>query len=151
MITIRSFQEDDFDMLLKLANQAVPFASEGNREWLEYRKSFDETENFRYHCMAEESGKSIGYGCLEQQSDDPNWLRIFVVCAPEKLSGEVGAKLFDQLLAKAKETSVGHLWAREYQKDHTAAKFFKERGFVEVNRFELPDELPMVVYRLDID
>lgn len=133
-----------------MANQAVPFAPDGNKEWLEYRKSFDANKLFRYHCIAEENGKATGYGCLEQQSDDPAWLRIFVVCHPEKPSGKVGSRLFDHLLEKAKITPATNLWAREYQRDQAAEKFFKERGFEEVNRFELPDDLPMVVYRLKI-
>jgi N-acetylglutamate synthase-like GNAT family acetyltransferase len=47
-------------------------------------------------------------------------------------------------------TPATNLWAREYQRDQAAEKFFKERGFKAVNRFELPDELPMVVYSLKI-
>ena len=150
MTKIRPFHPSDFGLLLELANQAVPFAPEGNQEWLEYRKSFDETRLFRYHCIAEENGEATGYGCLEQQSDDPAWLRIFVVCHPEKLGGKVGTRLFDHLLEKAKLTPATNLWAREYQRDQAAEQFFKEHGFEEVNRLELPDELPMVVHTLKI-
>jgi N-acetylglutamate synthase-like GNAT family acetyltransferase len=150
MATIRPFHSSDFGLLLELANQAVPFAPDGNKEWLEYRKSFDEDKFFRYHCIAEENGKATGCGCLEQQSDDPARLRIFVVCHPEELGGKVGSRLFDHLLEKAKMTPATNLWAREYQRDQAAEKFFKERGFEEAIRLDLPHELPMVVYSLKI-
>jgi N-acetylglutamate synthase-like GNAT family acetyltransferase len=146
MKEVRPFHLSDFGLLLELANQAVPFAPKGNKEWLEYHKSFGEAKFLRYHCIAEENGEATGYGCLEQQSDDPAWLRIIVVCHPTKPSGKVGARVFDHLLEKAKMTPATNLWAREYQRDRAAEKFFKEHGFEEVNRFELHDELPMVVY-----
>ena len=148
-ITIRSFQLGDFDILLDLANQAAPFALDENKEWLEYRKAFDESQRMRHHYIAEENDRPVGYGCLEQQSDDPRWLRVFVVCHPLKLP-EVGSKLYDQLLKKAKEVSATHIWAREYQEDQPISEFFKERGFVETKRFRLPDQRPMVVFRLDL-
>lgn len=151
MVTIRHFHPDDFNTLLELANQAVPFDPHGNKEWLGYRKSFDKTKRFRYHCIAEENGESVGYGCLEQQGDDPKWLRVFVVCHPQNLNGSVGENLFNHLLEKARGTKATNLWAREYQKDQAAAVFFRARGFEEVNRFELPGELPMVVYSLALD
>ena len=66
MIAIRPFRQDDFDTLLDLANQAVPFAPSENAEWLEYRKAFDESNRLRRHYMATENGEPAGYGCLEQ-------------------------------------------------------------------------------------
>jgi N-acetylglutamate synthase-like GNAT family acetyltransferase len=151
LVKIRSFQSEDFDILVDLANQAAPFAADGNKEWFEYRKAFDESQRVRHHYIAEESGQAVGYGCIEQQSDDPKWMRIFVVCSPEKLSGEAGASLYHQLLGKAREISATHLWAREYQEDQPINIFFKERGFLETQRFQLPDDLPMVIFRLDLE
>jgi N-acetylglutamate synthase-like GNAT family acetyltransferase len=153
MIEICPFQVEDWgwDLVLELANQAVPFAPEGNAEWLEYRKAFDETKRIRNHYIAADDENPVGYGCLEQQSDDPQWLRIFVVCSPENLRGEVGRCLYRKLLQDAEELGSAHLWAREYQEDESAREFFMERGFVEVNRFTPPGELPMVVYVLDLE
>ncbi len=38
MIQLRPFSKDDFDLLLDLANQAVPFAPQENMDWLEARR-----------------------------------------------------------------------------------------------------------------
>jgi N-acetylglutamate synthase-like GNAT family acetyltransferase len=144
-------EEWDWEVLLELANQAVPFAPEGNREWLAYRKAFDESKRLRRHYMARDREKPLGYGCIEQQREDPQWLRIYVVCSPENLQDQVGQRLYDTLLQDANELGIAHLWAQEYQKDAPIREFLTSRGFVEVNRFTLPDQLPMVVYVLDLD
>jgi N-acetylglutamate synthase-like GNAT family acetyltransferase len=151
LVKIRPFQVEDFELILVLADQAVPFAADGNKEWFEYRKAFDESQRVRHHYIAEENGQAVGYGCIEQQSDDPKWMRIFVVCPPEKLSGEVGSSLYHHLLEKAREISAAHLWAREYLEDRPINEFFKAQGFVETQRFELANDLPMVIFGLDLE
>jgi ADP-dependent phosphofructokinase/glucokinase len=123
MITIRKFQQQDFEMLLELANRAVPFAPEENKEWFEYRKAFDESTRLRYHYIAEEFGQSVGYGCLEQQGEDPKEFRIFIVCDPKDLRREVGNALYDRLREKAQELSATQLWARELQEDDPINEF----------------------------
>jgi N-acetylglutamate synthase-like GNAT family acetyltransferase len=151
MIELRPFQKEDWGVLLDLANLAVPFAPEDNEEWLEYRKAFDESVRNRRHYIATDGGIPVGYGCLEQQGDDPQQLRVFVVCSPESLPGEIGSRLYERLLKDAKELGATLLWAREFQQDAPIREFLTERGFVEVQRFTLPDQLPMVVYILELD
>lgn len=151
MIEIRPFQEEDWGMLLALANKAVPFAQQGNIAWLNNRKAFNERQRLRRHCIATMHTKPVGYGCVEQQSDDPAWLRVFVVCSPELLHREVGLRLYDHLLEEARALGAAHLWAQEYQADLATAHFFISRGFREVRRFTPPDELPMVAYQLDLN
>ena len=150
MIKIRPFQQEDWAVLLNLANQAVPFAPQENAEWVEYRKAFDESMSIRRHYIATDSEIPVGYGCLEQQNDDPQKLRVFVVCNPENLHGKVSNRLYERILQDAKELGVAHLWAREFQEDEAIRKFFTGRGFVEVRRFTLPNQLPMVVYSFDL-
>jgi N-acetylglutamate synthase-like GNAT family acetyltransferase len=150
MIEIKLFQQDDWNIVLDIANQAVPFAPHGNIEWLEKRKAFDESSSIRRHYIATKNDIPVGYSCIEQQGNDLNWLRIFVVCSPEKLRSKVGQLLFEKVLQDAKELRVEHLWAREYQDDEAIRAFFLERGFVEVRRINIPNELPMVVYQMEI-
>jgi N-acetylglutamate synthase-like GNAT family acetyltransferase len=150
MIEIRPFKQEDWGALLSLANQAAPFASQGNVAWFENRKSFDDSQRIRRHYIAIENEIPVGYGCIEQHSDALEWLRIFVVCSPENLPGEVGARLYEKLLQNAKELQADHLWAQEYQADEPIGKFFTGHGFEEVRRFTRPNELPMVVYQFDL-
>jgi hypothetical protein len=109
MIEIRPFRQDDWAALLDLANEAVPFAPQGNMVWLNNRKAFDDTRWFRRQFVAAENEIPVGFGCIEQQSDDPLWLRVYVVCSPERMNGEVGARLYERVLQEAKESGAGHL------------------------------------------
>ncbi len=146
-LKIRPFDPDDFGLLLDLANLAVPFDPQGNQEWLKFRKDFDESRYQRRHFLAEVSGQAVGYGALEQQGETPTILRLFVVCSPENMSGEVGEAVYARLLLEARALGATVLWAREYLQDESVRDFLLSRGFEEVDRFRLPDKLPMVVYR----
>jgi N-acetylglutamate synthase-like GNAT family acetyltransferase len=149
MVEIRPFLQDDWAVLFDLANQAVPFAQQGNITWLNNRKAFDDTRRIRRHFIATKNGLPVGYSCIEQQSEDPAWLRIYVVCSPEYLNEAVGMRLYESVIQAAKELGAEHLWAQEYQADRSIGRFFTERGFDEVRRFAPPNELPMVVYQRD--
>jgi len=150
MIEIRPFQAEDFKLLLELANQAVPFAAKENAEWLEYRKAFDESKRLRRHYIAVENNMAVGYGGLEQQADDPKVLRMYVVCSPENLETETGDAPFEQLRQAANELEATTLWAREFQADEPARRFFTQHGFVETRRVTPTSQLPMVVFQLSL-
>lgn len=144
-LELRPFAPADWTTLLDLANAAVPFAPAENEEWLAYRRAFD---GWRCHYTAVRDGQTVGYGCLEQQGEDPATLRIYVVAAPADLDGPTGAALYDQLLADAGARGATHLWARELADDAPIARFFTARGFRETERFTLAGRPSMVVYRL---
>jgi N-acetylglutamate synthase-like GNAT family acetyltransferase len=145
----KHFEQDDWDILLDLANQAVPFAPQENEEWLEYRKAFDESKRTRRHYLAFDGATPVGYGALEQQGDTADLLRVYVVTSPDNLNG-VGDLLYTQLLQDAQELKATTLWAREFQDDKPICDFFTSHGFVEDQRFTLPDHLPMVVFKLNV-
>jgi N-acetylglutamate synthase-like GNAT family acetyltransferase len=150
MIELHPFEQNDWDILLELANQAVPFAPQENEEWLEYRKAFDESKRTRRHYLAFDGATPVGYGALEQQGDTADLLRVYVVTSPDNLKSGVGDTLFNQLLQDAQELKATTLWAREFQDDKPICDFFTSHGFVEDQRFTLPDHLPMVVFILNI-
>jgi N-acetylglutamate synthase-like GNAT family acetyltransferase len=150
MVNVRPFREDDWPLLLDLADAAVPFAPEENRVWLAYRQAFDESRSLRRHFMAAEESLALGYGCLEQQGDDPSQLRVYVVCSPENLRGEVGSRLYDRVLQEARALEAAQLWAREFREDEPIRDFFMSRGFTADQPVALPDQRPIVVYRLDM-
>jgi GNAT superfamily N-acetyltransferase len=152
MIEIRSFRPEDFRLLLDLANQAVPFAAEANAEWLEYRQAFDESQRLRRHYIAEDHHHHpVGYGCLEQQGNDPKTLRIYVVCSPQHLQADIGAVLYARLLHDAKDIGATLLWARELQDDRPACRFFVRHGFVETQRVTPLNISPVVVFQLALE
>lgn len=150
MIEIRPFQPEDFNSLLDLANQAVPFAPKENAEWFEYRKTFDESKRLRRHYLATDKNSPVGYGCLEQQGEGLESLRIYVVCSPENLLSETGAALYARLKQAAQALGATTLWARELQADKPAREFFTRHGFVETQRLTPPNYLPVVVFQLSL-
>lgn len=135
MIQIRPFATQDFTVLLDLANHAVPFATETNPEWLKYRQAFDDSKYIRRHYLALNGAAPIGYGALEQQSDDPHIFRIYVVCSPAHLQAEPGERLYATLVKDAVELQAIRLWAREFFEDQPIRHFFTSRGFVENEPF----------------
>ena len=147
---IRPFRQEDWEVLLDLANQAVPFAPQENAEWLEYRKAFDETQRVRRHYIASANHQPVGYGCLEQQEDELTSLRIYVVCSSVNLRGDVGQRLYRRLLQDARQLGAIRLWARELQGDEPIREFFISRGFVETQRYTPPNFSPVVVFQLDL-
>ena len=149
-VEIRLFQPEDFKHLLALANQAVPFAPKENAEWFEYRKAFDEAKRLRRHYIANDNNNPVGYGCLEQQGEGLESLRIYVVCSPEHLQSETGAALFARLKQEALTLGATTLWARELQADEPARQFFIQHGFVETQRLTPPNYLPIVIYQLTL-
>ncbi|GIV97585.1 MAG: hypothetical protein KatS3mg057_2242 [Herpetosiphonaceae bacterium] len=148
MIALRPFEVGDFDLLLDLANQAVPFAPRENADWFAARKAFDESRAIRQHYIAYDVNdhRAVGYGCLEQQGETVQSLRIYVVCSPEHLAGTVGELLFTQLLGDAAMIGASHLWARELMDDEPIRQFFLRHEFRETRHIEIPDHPRMVLF-----
>ena len=150
MLAIRPFQELDWDVLLDLANQAVPFAPAANEEWFNLRRSFDSVHYKRRHYLAWQGFRPLGYAGLEQQGAGLERLRVYVVAASEHLNGEAGTRLFAQLLADARELGARSLWARELLDDANARAFFESCGFMETQRAAPPNFPPVVVFELKL-
>src|SRR5947209_6551796 len=148
MLLVRPFHSKDFDSLLALANQAVPFDRRGNQVWLDQRKAFDDSRRLRHHYIADDDGIVVGYGALEQQGEDPHVLRIYVVCSPDNMQGPVGESIYVQLLRDANVLNASLLWAREYVQDLPIREFFIKQGFGITEQVTMPDHLPMMRYQL---
>jgi N-acetylglutamate synthase-like GNAT family acetyltransferase len=150
MLAIRPFQEQDWDVLLGLANQAVPFAPAENAEWFNKRREFDAAHRVRRHYLAWQDNRPAGYGGLEQQGDGMERLRAYVVAAPENITGAVGQGLMARLLADAHALGARTLWARELLADEVARAFFTSHGFVETRRATPPNFPTVVVFELNL-
>jgi GNAT superfamily N-acetyltransferase len=141
-LRLRPFDQE-YGTLLALADAAVPFDHEGNRQWLGHRRRFDSARRTRRHYLVEETGagpaaattagEPLGYGAVEQDATDQRRFRLFLVADPERLGG-VGDYLMKRLLADLEELGAGTVWAREYGRDTALLAFLGRWGFQVVGR-----------------
>ena len=136
---IRTAVEQDWEPLLDLAHDIVPFDREGNEEWLKIRRQFDAKNRTRRHYVAThpDDGRILGYGCIEQQDPDPQRFRLYIVVPPDLLAQGLGDLLYNRLLADLKELKAQKVWIREAASqwpppapEKDLLEFFEQRGFV---------------------
>jgi mycothiol synthase len=146
-LRLRSFDQE-YGTLLALADAAVPFDHEGNRQWLSHRRRFDAARCIRHHYLVEDTqagttaataspaglGEPVGYGAVEQDAADPQRFRLFLLAEPRWLAGGVGDFLMERLLADLAELGAQTVWAREYGRDTALLAFLERWGFQVVAR-----------------
>jgi GNAT superfamily N-acetyltransferase/N-acetylglutamate synthase-like GNAT family acetyltransferase len=132
---IRPF-DGDYATLLALADAAVPFDPEGNRQWLRQRRQFDEARRIRRHYLVKEteSGQAIAYGTIEQDPGNPRRFRLFVLTDPARLDTGIGDRLIDRLFSDLRALGARAAWAREYGRDAQLLDFFRRHGFAVTQR-----------------
>ena len=148
---LRPFHIKDWEAVSQIAHATRPEDSDGVESWLRYRQEFDESARFRRHFSAVRAGTEevIGYGGLEQQGDDPHYLRLFVCCTnPSSEANNIQETLFQRLVEEAKAAGVTKLWSREYADDTPLITFLQDRGFQETAisvdiRLSVPDTSPV--------
>lgn len=134
-ITLREPCERDWEAILQLADQAVPWALEGNRVWLSNRRQFGQTGHLRRHYVAEDGANGIiGYGGIEGEAE-PGRFRLFLVMTPERLHHGLGQMLYERLHEDLSALKARVVWVREEAADTALLSFLKERGFAEEQRF----------------
>lgn len=137
-LRLRPFDQE-YGTLLALADAAVPFDREGNRQWLGHRRRFDAAHRARRHYLVEETeagaaaaateGEPVGYGAVEQDAADRRRFRLFLVADPAQLASGVGEFLMQRLLADLDELGAETIWAREYGRDSALLAFLRRWGF----------------------
>lgn len=132
---LRPFRVEDWDAVREAALLTRPDDVIGIENWLKYRRAFDEKNRFRrqYAAVGEKTDKVVGYGALEQQGDDPGWLRIDLFAAPGAPAG-VREGLYDRLEEDARAVGAHTVWVREYADDASFLAFVVARGFRETGR-----------------
>ena len=145
-IKLRKAVETDWPTILDAANAAVPWTPRENQEWLGNRMRFDQTGYPRRHYVAEDTarGKVIGYGAIEG-GQEPGYFRIFIVMAPDLLTGGVGDLIYNQLIADLTALHATVAWASEYARDHALLSFLTAHGFTETRRVTMPGGLEAVL------
>jgi hypothetical protein len=123
----------DWPSILRVANEALPNAPDGNAGWLEARKRF---AGQRRHYVAEGGGEIVAYGGIEEAGDG-RW-RLFTVMPADRLNDGLGDRMLDQLLHDARELGAATLLMRE-QADDALLPFVAARGFVATRRFVVRD------------
>jgi GNAT superfamily N-acetyltransferase len=134
---LRPFRVEDWDAVQEVALSTRPDDVIGVENWVKYRRDFDEKNRFRrqYAAVGEKTGKIVGYGALEQQADDPGWLRVDLFAAPGAPTG-VREALYDRLEEDARAAGAHTVWVREYADDRDFIAFVAARGFRETGRMD---------------
>ncbi len=130
--------DDEWPAILRVANEALPNAPDGNIGWFENRRGFDEGSRTRRHYVAERDGEIVAYGAVEDTDDPARW-RLFVVMSPEQLNGGLGDLMLEQLVRDTEELGGSAIWMREQADDGAILSFAMARGFIETRRFAVDD------------
>jgi hypothetical protein len=141
-VELRHVAPEDWPQIARVANEALPNATDGNRAWLENRRAF---AGQRFQYVAEDHGSVIGYGAVEQDADNRARWRLFVVMSPLWLNAAVGEKMFLRLQDDARAAGARILWMREEASDEAIAEFAERHGLTEKQRYVV-EGLPVVVY-----
>ena len=149
LFTLRLFSdtgaEQDYQLLEALSNWQAPQDPQGNREWLQNRRQYDESRRARRHYIAVHggTGEPVGYACLEQQGPDPKGFRLYLVFNPNQWAfSELGEFMYERLLSDARELGATTLAFVEYANDLPFLSYLRDHGFVPVgsasyNGFEI--------------
>jgi L-amino acid N-acyltransferase YncA len=127
--------EQDYQLLHVLSHYQAPQDPEGNREWLENRRSYDEAHGTRRHAIAvhTDTQAAVGYAALEQQGPDPRSFRLYLVFNPNQWSfRELGEFMYQHLLREAQALGATRLACVEYANDLPFLAFLGEHGFARV-------------------
>jgi ribosomal protein S18 acetylase RimI-like enzyme len=104
-------------------------------------------ENSQFY-FALETDKVIGYlkvnfGDAQSEKQDPNALEIERIYVLQQYHGkQVGALLYEQALAIAKERKAPYMWLGVWEENPRAIRFYQKQGFVEFGEhiFQLGDD-----------
>lgn len=133
---LRPATGDDWPDVLAVAIAAAPHAPDGNKTWLEARRTFDESRHPRRHYVVSAAAAGIvGYGGIE--GDGHGRFRVFVVTAAKRLH-ELGAIILDQLESDLLALGAASAWAREEAGD-PVLDLLRDRGFTSSGQFVLAD------------
>jgi hypothetical protein len=131
---LRAPTDNDWDAILEVANQAVPWSGEANVTWVANRRQFDEKRYGRRHYVVAEGKAIVGYGAIE--GDDSSRWRVSVVMAPARLEDGTGDLVFRRLMEDVRSLGGGVTWMREEARDAAILSFAQRHGFTERQRHQ---------------
>ncbi len=132
-IKLRTPVDEDWSAILRVADEAAPWARTANRAWLENRRAYDLGGLGGSRYVTIRSGEIIGLVAIEGDLTD-RW-RVFIVAGADRLDDGTADALFDQLLADLVTTGGGTIWMREEARDVALLAFARRHGFIENQRF----------------
>jgi hypothetical protein len=144
-IELREPQSKDWPAILAAANASLPWQTDGNQQWLQFRMQFDSVKFPRRHYVAVDSssGKIVGYGSIEG-GETPGRFRVFVVMDAQLLA-DVGEIIYQRLRNDLSELNAEHAWVREEVRDVKLLAFFENHGFMRSNQYRTPGGLEIVL------
>jgi len=130
----REIEEADWPAILEVANASFEFLPQRitQEEWLHHRRNFDTERGLQIHRVkVDDAGRIVGYVGVES---DGQRYRMFMVTANPDLP-TLGTLLYERAMAILEEQGAPGVALTECIDDPLIA-FGRERGFVEVRRFE---------------
>jgi hypothetical protein len=141
---LREPTNEDWPAVLRAANASLPWRLEGNQEWLDNRRNFDEVTYQRRHYVVVDSASSniVGYGAIEGGSA-PGRYRVFVVMDAQLLPS-AGEVLYQRLHEELRALGDATAWVREEARDKNVLDFFRGHGFANEQQFTTEQGLEVV-------
>ena len=130
-------------MTLAEASLAEMTMAPGQKEWLENRRSFNESGGERQQFVATLGKRIVGYGSAEHP---PAWMRndpraagqyrLFMVVEPASRA-TLGVRLLARLREVLIKLKARRAWFQEYEGDRGLISFLEEQGFVKESGFQI--------------
>ena len=137
MIKIRYPEETDWITIARLADESVTHVSgaPSQGDWVQLRRQF---EGVRRHCIAENEGRVVGYGCIEKGNNNhTDEFRLFLVLRwLDKDSTRIAVELLKRLRQDEKQLGIEYLWVREYAEDRPFIEFLLSCDFEVTKEYE---------------
>ncbi|MBV9865838.1 MAG: hypothetical protein JO316_10830 [Abitibacteriaceae bacterium] len=127
--------EQDYQLLHVLSNLQVPQDPQGNRQWQQNRRHYDESKGVRRHYIAHESAtqEPVAYAAIEQQGSGLKSFRLYLVFNPNQWAfSDLGEFLYQHLLKDAQAWGADTLALVEYANDLRFLNFLREHDFAQV-------------------
>lgn len=145
-VTLRAPTETDWPHILRVANEAAPWAAEENRLWCANRRSFDPGARRRHYVAVDAGQQIIGYGAVEE-GPEPAHFRVFVVMSTPHLTDGIGDLVFNDLMRDIDELGGSVAWMREEARGDALIDFAERRGFREPPSFAFEGRAIVVLTR----
>ncbi len=138
-LRLRDAGDEDYPAIARIRNRNNPANPHSAEELRHFDRAFSGPPLFRRTVMAEQPGAAepVGYGVLNQLAHNfhPRKYWVHVSVDPAYQGRGIGSRLFERLLAEARQRNALLLWT-DVLADHPAGlRFFEHRGFVERGRF----------------
>ncbi len=131
--SLRPATENDWAVILQVANQSMPGQPPENLLWLEGRKNFPAGRFTRRHYLVSDlGGKELAYGTVE--GSENGWYHLFIIVDPSLFPKGPADLLYDRLMSDLRELGAQGAWCRVETGSGELLNYLLSCGFVEYRR-----------------